>query len=85
MTHRVITFAFAALQVVSGLASAADGRRDSDHDRTAAAAHRTMAEAHANAAKCLDGGSEEKVCHAQLAKDCKGAGIGKYCGMKHRH
>jgi hypothetical protein len=47
--------------------------------------HRAMAEAHLNAAKCLESGKSEKQCLAQLAKDCKGLGIGKYCGMKHRH
>ena len=47
--------------------------------------HRAMAEAHLNAAKCLEGGKSEKECHAQLGKDCKGLAIGKYCGMKHRH
>jgi hypothetical protein len=47
--------------------------------------HRAMAEAHLNAAKCLESGKPEKECLAQLAKDCKGLGIGKYCGMKHRH
>jgi hypothetical protein len=47
--------------------------------------HRAMAEAHLNAAKCLESGKSEKDCHAQLAKDCKGLGIGKFCGMKHQH
>ena len=47
--------------------------------------HRAMAEAHTNAARCLESGKPEKECHAQLAKDCKGLAIGKYCGMKHRH
>ncbi|MCW5605360.1 MAG: hypothetical protein KIT18_12535 [Burkholderiales bacterium] len=47
--------------------------------------HRAMAEAHLNAAKCLEGGKSEKECHAQLAKDCKGLAIGKYCGMRHSH
>jgi hypothetical protein len=47
--------------------------------------HRAMAEAHLNAAKCLEGGKPEKECRAQLAKDCKGLAIGKYCGMQHRH
>jgi hypothetical protein len=47
--------------------------------------HRAMADAHLNAAKCLEAGKSEKDCLAQLAKDCKGLGIGKYCGMKHRH
>jgi hypothetical protein len=47
--------------------------------------HTAMAEAHLNAATCLEAGKSEKVCHAQLAKDCKGLAIGKYCGMKHKH
>jgi hypothetical protein len=47
--------------------------------------HRAMAEAHLNAAKCFEDGKSEKVCHEQLAKDCKGLAIGKYCGMKHSH
>ncbi|MBX3662373.1 MAG: hypothetical protein KF804_07990 [Burkholderiales bacterium] len=58
--------------------SAAEIRKD-------IADHRAMAEAHLNAAKCLEGGKSEKECHAQLAKDCKGLAIGKYCGMRHRH
>ena len=45
--------------------------------------HRAMAEAHNNAAICLESGKPEKDCHAQLQKDCKGLAIGKYCGMKH--
>jgi hypothetical protein len=47
--------------------------------------HRAMADAHLNAAKCLESGKSEKECHGQLAKDCKGLAIGKYCGMKHIH
>lgn len=47
--------------------------------------HRAMAEAHLNAAKCFEAGKSEKECHEQLAKDCKGLAIGKYCGMKHSH
>jgi hypothetical protein len=47
--------------------------------------HRAMADAHLNAAKCLESGKSEKECHGQLAKDCKGLAIGKYCGMKHTH
>jgi len=49
------------------------------------AAHRQMAQVHENAAKCLEAGKSEKECHDQLQKDCKGIGIGKYCGMRHRH
>jgi hypothetical protein len=44
-----------------------------------------MAEAHTNAAMCLEAGKPEKDCEAQLQKDCKGLGIGKNCGMKHKH
>jgi hypothetical protein len=47
--------------------------------------HRAMAEAHLAAAKCLEAGKPVKECHGPLAKDCKGLGIGRYCGMKHRH
>ncbi len=47
--------------------------------------HRALAQVHENAAKCLEAGRSEKACHDQLAKDCKGIGIGKYCGMRHRH
>ncbi len=47
--------------------------------------HRAMAEAHLTAAQCLEAGKPAKECQAQLAKDCKGLAIGKYCGMQHRH
>jgi len=47
--------------------------------------HRALAQVHENAAKCLESGKSEKECHDQLAKACKGVGIGKYCGMRHRH
>ncbi len=71
-------------------AVAQDGKKKSkphsaDEVKEDIADHRAMAEAHLNAAKCLESGKSEKECHAQLAKDCKGLGIGKYCGMKHRH
>ena len=44
-----------------------------------------MAAAHEKAARCLEEGKPEKVCHAELEKDCRGLGIGKHCGMKHKH
>ncbi len=49
------------------------------------AGHRAMAAAHEKAAKCLEEGKPEKACHEQLEKDCRGLGIGKHCGMKHKH
>ncbi len=47
--------------------------------------HRAMAEAHSNAAACLESGKPLKQCEDQLQKDCKGLAIGKHCGMKHAH
>ena len=73
------------LLAASGVAPAAEKKDDPAHVRKDAADHRAMADAHLNAAKCLEGGTPEKVCLAQLAKDCKGLGIGTYCGMKHKH
>ena len=62
------------------------GKKDDPaHVRKDVLDHRAMAEAHLNAAKCLESGKLEKECLAQLAKDCKGLGIGKYCGMQHKH
>ena len=85
MRNRVITVAVAALLAASGAGFAADKKGDAAHVKKDIADHRAMAEAHLNAAKCFEAGTAEKECHAQLAKDCKGLGIGKYCGMKHRH
>lgn len=49
------------------------------------ARHRAMAQAHENAAKCLESGKSDAVCEKQLQVECKGLGIGKFCGMKHVH
>lgn len=73
------------LTVPAALAAEKSKKDDPAHVKRDIADHRAMAEAHLNAAKCLESGKPEKECHAQLAKDCKGLGIGKYCGMKHRH
>lgn len=56
-----------------------------EHVKRDIADHRTMAQAHENAARCLEAGKPEKECHEQLAKDCKNVGIGKHCGMRHKH
>jgi hypothetical protein len=47
--------------------------------------HKAIAEAHSQAAYCLESGKDEKACHAELAKTCKGLAIGKLCGMRHKH
>jgi hypothetical protein len=76
----------AGLSVLTPVLPAEKGKTDDPaHVKQDVLDHRAMAEAHLNAAKCLESGRTEKECHAQLAKDCKGLGIGKYCGMKHRH
>ena len=86
MRHFSIVVIAAALSF--GTAVAAEkkaGKDDAAHIAKDVADHRAMADAHLNAAKCLESGRAEKDCQAQLAKDCKGLGIGKYCGMKHKH
>ena len=65
-----------------GLYAQTHGSKEEKQD---ARRHRIMAAAHEAAAKCLEAGKGEKVCLEQLLKDCKGVGIGKYCGMKHQH
>ena len=47
--------------------------------------HRALAAVHEAAAKCLEAGRTEKECQEKLRQDCKGLGIGKYCGLKHKH
>jgi hypothetical protein len=84
---RMLITALFAVAFLSGPAAAAEkgAKDDPAHVKQDVADHRAMAEAHLNAAKCLESGKPEKDCQAQLAKDCKGLAIGKYCGMKHRH
>lgn len=82
---------FAVAMLMSGTAIAQDKAKAADKAHSAAEVkkdiddHRAMADAHLAAAKCLESGKGEKMCHEQLAKDCKGLGIGKLCGMKHKH
>jgi hypothetical protein len=84
MYQCIIGIACAGLLAVSGTAIAAEKKIDA-HVQKAFADHMAMAQAHISVAKCLQAGTPEKQCHEQLAKDCKGLGIGKYCGMKHKH
>jgi hypothetical protein len=73
-----------AATVAAGAAVAQQGKKDDAHVKKDIAQHRQMAAAHENAAKCLEAGKPEKECQDQLAKDCKGIAVGKYCGMRHR-
>jgi len=86
MMNLILAVLAAGFTMLPGATFAAEkGKKDDPaHVRKDIADHRAMAEAHLTAAKCLESGKPEKECQAQLAKDCKGLGIGKYCGMKHR-
>ena len=74
-----------ALAMALSGAAFAQSKHGSREEQEDAKRHRTMAVAHEAAAKCLEEGKGEKACLEQLRKDCKGVGIGKYCGMKHQH
>ncbi len=85
MKSALLAAAIAAAMTLSGIAW---GQAEKDHGdkerKEDAARHRALAGVHEAAAKCLDAGKSEKACEDQLRKDCKGLGIGKYCGMKHK-
>jgi hypothetical protein len=79
------TLLWLAVMALSGTAFAQAQKDHTDKERKEdAARHRALAAVHENAAKCLDSGKSEQACEEQLRKDCKGLGIGKYCGMKHK-
>ena len=86
MKNLILAILVAGFTMLPGAVFAAEkGKKDDPaHVKKDIADHRAMAEAHLNAAKCLETGKPEKECQAQLAKDCKGLAIGKYCGMRHR-
>ncbi len=56
-----------------------------EHTKKDIERHRAMAQAHEEAARCLESGRPEEQCLKQLQARCKGLAIGKYCGMKHEH
>jgi hypothetical protein len=58
----------------------ADAHRQED-----IAKHKQMAQAHADAARCLESGKAEAACQDALRAACKGIAIGQYCGMRHGH
>lgn len=80
-----VSRAFVAALLALSPAFAQEKKPASDAVKKDIAAHRQLAQAHENAAKCLEAGKPEKECHEQLQKDCQGTGIGKYCGMRHKH
>jgi hypothetical protein len=79
---KFVYFIIAVALSATALAQSKHGTKEEQED---AKRHRTMAAAHEAAAKCLEAGKGEKACLEELRKQCKGVGIGKYCGMKHQH
>ena len=77
-------FASLALSLFAAAAFAAGAHSDKE-TKEDVARHRAIAAAHEGAAKCLEAGKKEAVCHKELQAACKGLAIGKYCGMKHEH
>jgi hypothetical protein len=63
--------------------SKVDPAKEAEHEKEDIKRHRTIAAAHEAAAKCLESGTKEDTCNAELAKACKGIAYGKFCGMKH--
>lgn len=53
------------------------------HRKEDIAKHRQMAQAHDEAARCLERGEKESLCQERLQAACKGIAVGRYCGMRH--
>ena len=85
MSRYLSAFILAAGMTLGAGVFAQDKPHSDKERREDIARHRALAAVHEAAARCLESGRPEKECLAQLAKDCKGLGIGKYCGMKHKH
>ena len=58
---------------------------EAEHRKADIARHRQMAQAHEEAARCLETGAPEKQCQERLREMCKGIAVGQYCGMRHGH
>ncbi len=80
---RSVIWAAGAVVLVVGQAGAQP--KLDEHTRKDIERHRAMAQAHEQAARCLESGKAEADCLKALQASCKGLGIGKYCGMKHEH
>jgi hypothetical protein len=72
------------IAVAALLASAAPAAHasEAEHRRQDAARHAQMAKAHAAAAQCLKGGTAPADCLKALQADCKGAAVGRHCGLR---
>jgi hypothetical protein len=81
----VVTSLIGIIAVGPGASFAQTAKGASPRVQEEVAAHRQMSRVHEEAARCLESGRSETACHEQLARDCKGVGIGKHCGMRHKH
>ena len=75
----------AVVLVTSAMGAFAAGPHSDNEAKEDITRHRAISVAHEAAAKCLEAGKKEEVCHKELQAACKGMAIGKYCGMKHGH
>ncbi|HEV2430915.1 MAG TPA: hypothetical protein VGT43_05330 [Burkholderiales bacterium] len=82
---KLIQSIVAAMAVAISSTALAQQKHGSKEEQEDAKRHRALAAVHESAARCLESGKGEKACLEQLRKECKGLGIGKYCGMKHQH
>ena len=78
----ILTALVLATLAMGAFAAGPHGDKEAREDITR---HRAISTAHEAAAKCLEAGKKEDVCHKELQAACKGLAIGKYCGMKHGH
>lgn len=77
--HRSVLIVGSLLLAATVAAAAAS---EADHRRQDAARHAQMAKAHAAAAQCLKAGTAPADCLKALQSDCKGAAVGRHCGLR---
>ena len=85
MKLNILQRSIGLLMLISCAAFAVTKDDEAAHRKADISKHRAIAAAHEGAAKCIEAGKTEDVCHAELRNACKGLAIGKYCGMKHEH
>jgi uncharacterized protein YgiB involved in biofilm formation len=74
-----------ALVVIAQAATVSIAGETEKETKEDTARHRSMAQAHLAAAKCLEAGTPADVCNKALQDACQGLAIGRFCGMKHAH
>ena len=85
MKRLLASFLAAVVLATSAMGAFAAGTHGDKEAKEDVTRHRAISTAHEAAARCLESGKKEDVCHKELQAACKGLAIGKYCGMKHGH